>query len=1002
MLNTNTERRLNCPREVILPELTPLHSTFESAGVLGALRRLYNRLKIDYAHTIDKTIGTLPLWIQTPVFQDAVANCDPMLGGATAVRVAMALVRAQRRLRQLIDAEMEPGDDDDQLSDTDLGPEPVQPVVEPALDPHRVAAIVRLCHGELLETYARRQALRLCPVNDTLAGPNTEFTQLCNDAGLVASWTSAHAEYLATIEDLMQGFPGPKAPTVVELMVPEPELYTVPCSANNVDLIPLYERISSPKACPKTAQCMMALLSRVTNAGSRGWESTLETLAKESEGGVRICMHAMIAALSGMNVCIHPAARSHWHTRLAILRHWRTCNSTADFRELASKCPVAIKEVMRMYLASMLTEDVATLEALATTNLPAGQLSIPPRSMPPSSLQAAMHALAASGEELVRSSEQITPATAVNMFLTSESRARKKQVGRASSGLLTMTQKTTTPLVYCCSWLGGRCGPSAASLCSATTVVSNLLGASFRADYVPFWLHSHHHGLRASRLDVAQYRAVHTQSAAHKMCSLLDEATALRVQRLALRVHDASLLTVTQAIALLGLAQPGGVADYDEEPVPEDQPVATSSGSSRVIQDAEQLVMSLDARSAAILMLFARCCALRSQMLSYDLGSRTRQAQARAVCRRLLVAPNDDETFEETALRRLPAHCTHLFCCSECRRIVNARQDGSGKEAPFNEVGLSASMLHVDGAVCDGHMRCAKRSSAALRTAVALEEAADTAEVETRPLVDAVGIPSDLRPSSVMSVLNSQARAGRETASEVAKLRRDIKNCFEQHPKAVACGMVPLVRVPILGRAIRLFDDWYALCAFCGCLAQISPSSRFRGDPCCMRCDFAMLHGKEAAKEMQARLPKPPAPSCRYCGRTQPENGSARWKMVAAPADTGGRNASVPPPLRTVHYCPLHWRSWLSNAHKEMPTNIIFAHILQRARPMFGADKQNSSTTQSRGCNSAITGNEVNDDYSTPVPAKTGRKRSNNRSAIARRFGSGSTAKRQKKKNGHE
>jgi hypothetical protein len=163
-----------------------------------------------------------------------------------------------------------------------------------------------------------------------------------------------------------------------------------------------------------------------------------------------------------------------------------------------------------------------------------------------------------------------------------------------------------------------------------------------------------------------------------------------------------------------------------------------------------------------------------------------------------------------------------------------------------------------------------------------------------------------------------------------------------------------------------------------------------------------MLHGKEAAKEMQARLPKPPAPSCRYCGRTQPENGSARWKMVAAPADTGGRNASVPPPLRTVHYCPLHWRSWLSNAHKEMPTNIIFAHILQRARPMFGADKQNSSTTQSRGCNSAITGNEVNDDYSTPVPAKTGRKRSNNRSAIARRFGSGSTAKRQKKKNGHE
>ena len=35
-------------------------------------------------------------------------------------------------------------------------------------------------------------------------------------------------------------------------------------------------------------------------------------------------------------------------------------------------------------------------------------------------------------------------------------------------------------------------------------------------------------------------------------------------------------------------------------------------------------------------------------------------------------------------------------------------------------------------------------------------------------------------------------------------------------------------------------------------------------------------------------------------GRHQPEGASARWKMVPAPADTGGRNAAVPPPLRVV------------------------------------------------------------------------------------------------------
>lgn len=215
-------------------------------------------------------------------------------------------------------------------------------------------------------------------------------------------------------------------------------------------------------------------------------------------------------------------------------------------------------------------------------------------------------------------------------------------------------------------------------------------------------------------------------------------------------------------------------------------------------------------------------------------------------------------------------------------------------------------MLHVDGAVREGHMRCAKRSSAALRTAVALEDAANVAEVDMREVDDAPCLPVDLRPTSVIGALHGQADAtdqgsdGRETASEVVKLRRDIKNCYEQHPKAIACGDVPLVRIAVLGRAVRLFDEWHALCSFCGCLARVAPASRFRADPCCMRCDFAMLHGKEAAKAMQALLPKPPAPSCRYCGRQQPEGASARWKMVAAPADTGGRNAAVPPPLRVV------------------------------------------------------------------------------------------------------
>jgi hypothetical protein len=488
-------------------------------------------------------------------------------------------------------------------------------------------------------------------------------------------------------------------------------LHTVPCAANNTDLTALYERARSPKACPKAAQGLLALLTRATHAGSRGWESTLERIVKESDGAVRVCMHAMGVALSGMHQCIHPAARRHWHVRLAIIRRWRLCHPTNDFRDLVRQCPVAIKEVMRLHLATLLAEDAATLEAFAANKLPAGQLAVPPRRVAPKCLQAAMHALMGAGEDLVASDASPSISAAVNAHLTSEPRSRKKTVAGPDLKQLTTTDvgaygRATEQLAYCSSWLSGRSGPSTAAHCSATTIVSNLRAASFRADYVPFWLHAQRHGLRASRLDQAQYAALHQRSPVHAMCALLDEQTALRVQRLAMTINDASLLTVDQALALLGVtprrrstfgkASSERIHDYDQEDDDDDddddddahQPVASSSFGNRVVQEAEQTVLALDAREAGMLMLFARCCALRSRMLCYDFGRTTRDAQARAVCKRLLVEPDDGETHEQAALRRLPAHCTHIFACSECRRIVNACQDGTGKEIPFNEVRL--------------------------------------------------------------------------------------------------------------------------------------------------------------------------------------------------------------------------------------------------------------------------------------------------------------------------
>ena len=256
-------------------------------------------------------------------------------------------------------------------------------------------------------------------------------------------------------------------------------------------------------------------------------------------------------------------------------------------------------------------------------------------------------------------------------------------------------------------------------------------------------------------------------------------------------------------------------------------------------------------------------------------------------------------------------------------------------------MGLAASMLHINGNVCEGTMKCAKRSSAALRTAVALEEAADAFEVETRPIDHAAGVPADMRPASVVQAVAESSPVGKlvreAPASEVAKLRRDIKNCEAQRECAVACGDVPLVRIPILGRAMRIFNEWHAICSWCGCLAKVTPDSRVGGEICCMRCDFTMLFGKAAAAEVAVKEDKPPLPICRFCGKTQTEGGTSRWRQVAAPADTGGPNSTVPPPLRVAWYCPAHWRAWLPTAHQSMQTSVIFAHICSKARPMWGS-----------------------------------------------------------------
>jgi hypothetical protein len=900
---------MKCSRSIFEPEMRPLCTDFEDAGMQGALSRLLGQLR---QHN---NAPEVPAWVWSLDFLQAVAAC-------AAHGNALQLVASFEAARCTFGG----------------GAEAARPsLVQAEHTSQQVAAAVRLGFGEMLEAFARSVALSILDV-DEAPGPGADkhaLNALYHDSYCAAVWTSAHAEFLATVQDLL----GNRAATeelVRNLMVPPPELYTVPNLSNLLHIGALNDRNASPRCCSKLSQALLAILTRATNAGSRGWEATLLLALKESEGAVRVCMQCIAVAVSGLNSAVHPAARRPWRERFLCLRALRA-QTHHDFKDIVKKAPGAVKEAIRLHMAAVHVPDRATLHAMQHTRQPTGQLCVPPAALPHPSLAAAMHRMAAAGADLV--SLRASVATTVPRHLVSEPRSRKKAERRAQR----QSKSVPESLAYSSSWLGGRLAAAGAAARPAVQVVSGLLSASYRSTWIPWWLHGNHHGHRASRLDSAQYAALHNLSAAHRMFALLPTEDFQKAERLALDNADASLLTVAQACALLGIAPQDAESASPGLPCP---------AASRTVQEAELEVMQLKADDAALLLAFARVAALRSTMLSYNLGEATKRKQALAVCQRLLLPLAPDEDPCVAVQTRLPKHASVLYCCSECRRVVNSVQDGSGKEHPFNELGLSASMLAVGDDGCNGHMRCAKRSSAALRTAVALEASAEQLELEQFEPVQAPLLPQDLRPATIVATMckggakrkptaamSAASAALRDSSSEVAKFRRDLKSCYEQSPQATSCGDVPLVCVPVLGRAIRIFGGWYALCSMCGTLARVQPSSRFRGEICCLRCDFAMLAGKAAAQEMRDALPKPPAPICRYCHKAEPENGAGmKWRCIESPLDTGGRNACVPPPLRTVFYCPSHYRSWLVAAHQTMSTAEIISHLVNKARPVCGAN----------------------------------------------------------------
>jgi len=129
----------------------------------------------------------------------------------------------------------------------------------------------------------------------------------------------------------------------------------------------------------------------------------------------------------------------------------------------------------------------------------------------------------------------------------------------------------------------------------ATSVAAEVWASAFRANFVPFWTHAAAKGLRAYRLDRAQYEAMHGLNAATRLTLLLDDAERMAVHRMALATPSAGLLTLEEVAHLLGVHGLRG---------------SSCNGGSKGPLDAVDSMRVCSARDTARVLVFCRAAAI--------------------------------------------------------------------------------------------------------------------------------------------------------------------------------------------------------------------------------------------------------------------------------------------------------------------------------------------------------------------------------------------------------
>jgi hypothetical protein len=742
-----------------------------------------------------------------------------------------------------------------------------------------------------------------------------KLARIYSDSFKISLWTSANAYFVSMMNI---GIETPHAPCI----------FSVPSSATEFDWSDVFSRRSLPRQTGnKLTQPLLNLFMRCTNPGCRGWNSLLQGALEDSVSIRMIVGTSATIAMSGMHECIHPATRPVWSRRVKIFQLAQHMTGSADFRKMVVNTAQYTKELLRRTLASSMHACPAMQKALLVVSHPVGLLTLPPASLPSKGLEGAMSAFVTAGLEMQQSGKMCYDVMVKDAFRLHNDETLHADADAdgdidmeaVDSAAGASARAGGCRAMWNVAWLG-KGTASIHQKIPLVDIAADIWSAAFRTNFIVFWSHALTHKLRLSRLDKVPYRAMHALNTCTQLVAMLNESAALRAQRAALACPSAGIFTIEEVAVRLGIKGMRG---------------GSSNGGAKNVLDALNTLSCKGSETLAMMLTYARMAWASEEILVVELGKRTAGMQVKALHRRLqsdastmeaLGPPESIDPVETT--RDLPPHAVNLLVCTECRRIANAHADISASPLTFNELGVSSSMLCYECNSTKTHVRCSKRSSAALRSAIHFQDEMQMHRIEDMQFnVDNVNkiIHQTSNSISASSLSNDSGVA--------ARIRRDAKSALEQRESANTCGEKPMLQVPLVGRAVRIFGaDWFTICAFCGCVTKLLPQNRFEAVVCCLRCDIKLLNIQPT------KLQPSNTKMCRYCGKV--DTNTVKWKVFKAPHDVSGQNKTLPPPMRTVTYCPKHTRPWLNTAHRVLHTRVILSHLAYNAKPIFSADKK--------------------------------------------------------------